>query len=305
MTTVRPGTPDDAAAYLDLRRGIYPWLVHTAAAVRHQWRSELGPAKGALFAVDDPRGGLAGFGSGGLSFWSSEEGAAHISVAVHPAHRGRGVGGALLTAVEEHLRSVGVRRAQAFALDDPACLEWVRNRGYDVKAEVRYSRAPLAGLPPAPPVGDGVTLLPFEAAAVEEVFLVDSESVVDEPGEVTIDKMEYAEWVRDIWEGPALRRDLSVIAFVDGAPASATFVEADPDTGRVWSGGTGTRREFRGRGLAKAVKSAALRRARDAGLTDAYTSNDEVNAPMLAVNEWLGYRPVGAQWECIKDLSGS
>jgi GNAT superfamily N-acetyltransferase len=303
MTTVRPGSPDDASAYLDLRRGIFPWLVSTESGMRHRWRSELGPAKGALFAVDDPEGGLAGFGSGGLSFWSSEEGVSHASVAVHPAHRGRGVGSALLAAVEGHLRSVGGRRVQAYALDDPSSLEWVQGRGYDVKAEVRYSRAPLASLPPTPALGEGVTVLPFADAAVEEVYLVDSETVVDEPGEVAIDKMEYDEWVRDIWESPALRHDLSVIAFVDGAPASTTFVEADPDSGRVWSGGTGTRREFRGRGLAKVVKSVALRRARDAGLTEAYTSNDEVNAPMLAVNDWLGYRPVGAQWESVKDLS--
>jgi hypothetical protein len=40
------------------------------------------------------------------------------------------------------------------------------------------------------------------------------------------------------------------------------------------------------------VKWAALRAAADAGLTAAYTANSEENQPMLAVNRWLGYRPV-------------
>ena len=37
-------------------------------------------------------------------------------------------------------------------------------------------------------------------------------------------------------------------------------------------------------------------------MTAAFTSNDEVNAPMLAVNEWLGYRLVGAEMACLKVL---
>jgi hypothetical protein len=50
------------------------------------------------------------------------------------------------------------------------------------------------------------------------------------------------------------------------------------------------------------VKSAALARSRDAGFTHAYTGNDAGNVPMLAVNEWLGYQPVGAGWTAEKVL---
>jgi hypothetical protein len=35
----------------------------------------------------------------------------------------------------------------------------------------------------------------------------------------------------------------------------------------------------------------------------AYTANDEANAPMLAVNTRLGYRPVDTQWSCLASLS--
>ena len=37
------------------------------------------------------------------------------------------------------------------------------------------------------------------------------------------------------------------------------------------------------------------RRAAAAGITAAYTSNDAVNAPMLAVNTWLGYQPTATE----------
>ena len=44
-------------------------------------------------------------------------------------------------------------------------------------------------------------------------------------------------------------------------------------------------------GLARLLKSHSLHRAAEAGATRAITDNDETNAPMLAVNKALGYRP--------------
>jgi RimJ/RimL family protein N-acetyltransferase len=85
------------------------------------------------------------------------------------------------------------------------------------------------------------------------------------------------------------------MAIVDGLAVAGTFVEADLATGRSWSGFTGVLREHRGRGLANLVKSVSLRRAAVAGITAAYTSNDAENAPMLAVNTWLGYQFTAAQ----------
>jgi hypothetical protein len=34
----------------------------------------------------------------------------------------------------------------------------------------------------------------------------------------------------------------------------------------------------------------------------AHTGNDAANAPMLAVNTWLGYRPQSAAWTAEKTL---
>jgi RimJ/RimL family protein N-acetyltransferase len=38
------------------------------------------------------------------------------------------------------------------------------------------------------------------------------------------------------------------------------------------------------------VKCAALHRAAEAGVVRMYTANYDGNAPMIAVNEWLGYQ---------------
>jgi RimJ/RimL family protein N-acetyltransferase len=65
---------------------------------------------------------------------------------------------------------------------------------------------------------------------------------------------------------------------------------------------TGSRRAYRGRGLAKLAKTDSLHRARAAGYTEAFTGNDTGNAPMLAINAWLGYRPTATEWHYLRDL---
>jgi GNAT superfamily N-acetyltransferase len=301
MTSVRPGSLDDAAAYLELRRACYPWQVNTVEGVAHYWRSLVDRPGGALFAVDGADG-LAGFATCQLNTWTSEEGAAGFGVTVAEGQRRQGIGSALLAAVEEHLRASGGQRVRTWARDEEPTVEWARRRGYETSAELRFSRASLADLPPGPPVPPGVTTVSLEELGPEASYAVDVKSMMDEPGDQALDNVSYDEWVRDIWEDPIQCRDLGVAVLVDGVPAACTLVEGDRASGRLAAGGTGTLREYRGRGLAKLAKSVSLRRARDAGFVEAFASNDEVNAPMLAINTWLGYQAVGAERSCLKQL---
>jgi RimJ/RimL family protein N-acetyltransferase len=62
---------------------------------------------------------------------------------------------------------------------------------------------------------------------------------------------------------------------------------------------TGTSREHRGRGLARAVKIASARWAAHNGIVQLVTTNDETNASMLAINTRLGYVPAGRRVEYL------
>ena len=77
------------------------------------------------------------------------------------------------------------------------------------------------------------------------------------------------------------------------------MIRIDRASGRAQNNLAGTRREFRGRGLATLLKSHSLRRAAELGATIAITDNEEENAPMLTVNTKLGYRPFARRltWE--------
>ncbi len=50
------------------------------------------------------------------------------------------------------------------------------------------------------------------------------------------------------------------------------------------------------------MKSVALRRCAQAGIVSAFTSNDDANGPMLAINDWLGYRRIETQTSLLRTL---
>ena len=54
---------------------------------------------------------------------------------------------------------------------------------------------------------------------------------------------------------------------------------------------TAVRRAWRGRGVARALKSAQIAWAKSAGIERLTTTNEVRNAPMRRVNELLGYEP--------------
>lgn len=97
----------------------------------------------------------------------------------------------------------------------------------------------------------------------------------------------------------------------DGAGEVVAYTEVMTtrhEPGRTYQWGTLVRRDHRGHRLGTAVKVAALRLMQDevdaegGALRSLVTYNAEVNAPMIAVNEALGFRPVERLGEFTKRL---
>ncbi|GAC1457009.1 MAG: hypothetical protein NVSMB8_04280 [Candidatus Limnocylindrales bacterium] len=95
------------------------------------------------------------------------------------------------------------------------------------------------------------------------------------------------------WMGrPGFREDRLWIA-LDGDRMLGYSVLAYPPTrGLVWNNGTAVIREARGRGLARALKLESMVQAVDAGTPRIRTGNDSTNAPILHLNEALGFTAV-------------
>jgi RimJ/RimL family protein N-acetyltransferase len=80
------------------------------------------------------------------------------------------------------------------------------------------------------------------------------------------------------------------IALFGDRPVAMSYLKFPPVRGTVWTGYTASDREFRGRGIARAVKLQTLAQAAELGISVVHTDNDSENAPMLHINEKLGYR---------------
>ncbi|MFC0008137.1 GNAT family N-acetyltransferase [Micromonospora siamensis] len=294
---IRTAHPQDAAEVVALRALVHPYLLRGVESTRNMI-AHPPPGEEWTAWVAEADGRVVGWASAYRNVETSESGVGEISTLhVHPEHRRRGLGTGLLDAALGHLRAIGARRALTSCR--PESLPFARRHGFTASRELRYSALGLRPTPPMPAAPPGVRLL--SAAEVDPHLLheVDAAAASDEPGDVPTVGMDFDLWRFEVWEDPGLDQHATTLAEVDGEPAAVTLVKRDGE--RMWSAFTGTVPRHRGRGLATLTKRAALHRAAIGGITVAYTSNDEKNAPMLAVNVGLGYRPVAAHWTVLRD----
>lgn len=228
---------------------------------------------------------------------SSIHGSLYAMVRVLPEHRGQGTGQQIYQALSEHARVVGrdsmwgrVRE------DDEASRSFAVNRGFreagrEHEVVLDTAAADVSGRPP-----DGIELvsLATRPELAEAVHQVDCEVSADVPRPEGDDfeATPYERWRELYLEGPGAVPE-ALIAALDGD-------EVVGYTGLRRRGAispvaenllTAVRRPWRRRGIAVALKQEQVARAREAGIEQIYTTNDETNAGMRGVNARLGYRP--------------
>ncbi|WP_191299522.1 GNAT family N-acetyltransferase [Deinococcus indicus] len=118
-------------------------------------------------------------------------------------------------------------------------------------------------------------------------------------------------WPFEIWRMRMPQRELDprglmIAVAPDGAWVGtsqlAQTLPAQP--GHLHNGLTGVRREWRGHGLGLALKLAAARAALARGFTHSHTGNHTGNAPMLAINERLGFTREAAMLTLRRSVEG-
>jgi GNAT superfamily N-acetyltransferase len=301
---IRSFRPADAEGWVRVRRAALPFMVTTAEQIVYDL-SHSHPGRRLRPLVAELGGEVIGTAQVGIAHDASEPGQGFINAYVHPDRLGLGAGGLLVRAAEAYLSEAGATAVFSWVLDEPANLAFAERHGYRPSRSAHFLHLDLANgtLRPLqnPPPGVELRTAADFADDPRPFFEADAETVADEPSDVPTALSDYEDWLRTTWHHPTVDHALTSVALVDGNVAAFSIAQTDGLT-RYSSGGTGTRRAYRGGGLAKLVKNDSLHRARSAGCTDAYTGNDAGNGPMLAVNKWFGYDICATEVRHVREL---
>jgi RimJ/RimL family protein N-acetyltransferase len=123
---------------------------------------------------------------------------------------------------------------------------------------------------------------------VRKLYELNEKTIQDVPHTLTIVREAFEDFAKRL-EAPDRPHGRYWIALAGDRPVAMSFLKFPPVRGTVWTGYTCTEAEFRGRGIARAIKLQSLAQAVELGIPLVCTDNDSENAPMLHINEKLGY----------------
>lgn len=275
MPVVRAAGVDDAAAWAAVVSAATPYLVVSEASMRHETLTEQRTLVRLVAEVDGDVAGVARLRDHGPRTMAM--------VQVAPAHRRRGVGSALLAAALPHAVAAGATEVAGIVAGDDASQAAARAWGFETGRRHTISAVDPRLVDAA---GDAVPLDGLDPQAVHDCFVA---CAGDDPSGLS-QAHSLEEFLREDWGLPTHRPDLGR-AVVDTDGRVLAFAAVNVAGERAWNAFTGTRPDQRGTGLALRVKAASLTALAGAGVTRCGTGNDAENAPMLAVNARLGYRP--------------
>jgi GNAT superfamily N-acetyltransferase len=270
--------------------------------------------------VEASDGRVAAIGDIGQGFMPRPDRSQFIGMTVLAPHRRRGIGAALLEALEEEARRRdvpkllgGANEGERFALD------WALAHGYRQIGRRIASYVELAKFEPGQ---FSEALDRARAAGIKIVSFAETLAGRDEAAREQWWRALYAAeapmwedipfatptphwpWDRfyELSSSAQMLQDLSLVAYAGEEIVGFTTTGKSKDKDG-WTWMTGTAREHRGRGIARALKVEALARAKRKGLRAMGTTNDEPNKSMRAINAKLGYQMLPAHVELEKPLA--
>jgi len=116
----------------------------------------------------------------------------------------------------------------------------------------------------------------------------------DIPGSAGVQS--YERWRAMDIDRPNCLPELCFIALVEDAVVGYAFLQSSGE--RAFHGLTATRRDWRRKGVATALKRAEIAAAKRAGFKRLLTESEERNEPMQRLNEKLGFVPA-PEWSTV------
>jgi mycothiol synthase len=275
----RAETDEDLDAWRRVRIAVLPY---ERAPTVDELRRNATPETLWLLAEDGGR--VVGSGLAGRS---EVGGKAFVKPRVLPDARRRGVGTALLRALADHVTALAFAEVGC-EVDDEGSRAFAERFGFrEVGRQVEQVRVVRGDErpPPAPPGVEIVSLAgrPELFRRTYRELALEAFEDMPTPGALSI--------TEDVWQSAWVNwPDGSFVALAGGEIVGCAGLIRDHDRPeRAENSLTAVRRDWRGRGVARALKETVIAWAAAQGLRELYTWTQEGNESMRAVNERLGY----------------
>ena len=242
-----------------------------------------------------------------------------IWLTIDDVHRRRGYGSQFYSFLTQQAMEYGAQEFISECKDnDPDSLVFAQNRGFQIRRHAVDSKLDLKTfnlklfLPIVNEVkAQGIRFTSLEAEGnTEEVqrklFELNTVTAGDNPSSDGKSSNTFDNFKSKILSADWFRADGQILA-VDGKRfigLSAIGFESDGIT--AFNAFTGIEKAYRGRKIAQALRILATQYAMGEGAQVIVTDNDSENAPMLAINDKLGYtRQPGTYWLVKRRSSGA
>ena len=301
---LRPATIDDAAAVANIETALFPDDPRDPKLERHWWTvvepTELTERMIALHA-----GKIAGYTFRRHPTWEKmPERFGRISAELGPAVRSPERIDALYAHLEDVSRADGTRQVTTWSWEDDGLRTGVLTaRGFREERRERFWELDLvaererittmAAESRARMQREGIRILTLDEDTdpqkFEKLKRMSDEAEADVPTTVPNVPLEMDQFMK--WfASPALRPDRIWIARDGDDIVGISMLAYPPVRGFVATDWTGMARRARGRGIARALKCETLMQAIELGVDRVRTDNDSTNAPILHINETMGYK---------------
>jgi mycothiol synthase len=219
-------------------------------------------------------------------------------VAVVPARRRSGIGSALLAEVSSRARGFGKTEIQGEVQEsDAESRAFFDRRDFVPVGGEKALVLELDGIEPdepEPPEGVRIVTRAEMPERLDDMYVLATQADEDIPGSAGVQS--YERWRAMDIDRPNCLPELCFLALAGEEVIGYAVLQ---DSGeRAFHGLTVTRRDWRRRGVATALKQAEISTAKRAGYKRLLTESEERNEPMRRLNEKLGFVPA-PEWSTV------
>ena len=238
-----------------------------------------------------------------------------VWVTIDEAYRNQGFGAQFYDFVANKAIEQGATEfASDCSDDDPISLAFAEKRGFAIRRQSFESILDLETFDPAPllPLVEEVKAqgIRFSSLAGEgnteeaqyKLFELNAATARDNPSSDGTYKQTFENFQAKIVNAHWFRADGQLLAIDGERYVGLGAIGFEDDGISAYNAFTGIDKDYRGRKIAQALKVLGAQFAKEEGRNRIITDNDSQNAPMLAVNEKLGYQRVPGQYWLIKTV---